>query len=176
LDFCLRLADGSYWRFHPGGTRKSSAKPRFFPAEIRDTATTTARGAAEHGWMQWTTASDSGIFSLARTELVPQSDKLGKHQIWLCVQRLLNANEIPSLPNALDITDGEQVRWWLWVCNLGFHTRDVIGSGIDAAQVSHTGFEKVLFTFRRIDGTSAEVELGMERSSFGSMLRVRRCE
>ena len=85
LDFCLLLADGSYWRFHPGSTRKSSAKPRFFPAEIHDTATTTDRGAAEHASMQWTTAGESGIFSLSRARLVPQIDKLGKQQMWSCV-------------------------------------------------------------------------------------------
>ena len=50
MDFCAYLTDGSFWRFHPGKHGKSSAEPRFFPAELPSTG---LRGAAEHAWLQW---------------------------------------------------------------------------------------------------------------------------
>ena len=60
----------------------------------------------------------------------------------------------------LDITDGKVLRWWLWICNLGVYSKEVIGEGVLTAQVSITSKgNAATFTFNRVDSTSSRVVL-----------------
>ena len=78
VDFCVRRVDGSYWRFHPGDKVKNSAKPVYIPATLPNTT----RGAAEHAAQQWTTVGDNNVFTIARSRLVPQTDRKGRNAMW----------------------------------------------------------------------------------------------
>ena len=74
------------------------------------------------------------------------------------------AERIPTLDDAegrgLDLTYGTELLWWLWICNLGAHTIEVIGTGVQSAWVakpSHgNGF---VFTLQRVDDTTSRVHL-----------------
>ena len=88
-----------------------------------------------------------------------QGDKLGKGAVWRTVQ-----NKLQSIPDerdggALDITDGSVLRWWLWICNLGLHTREVIGVGVRCARVAMNDTDEAVFTFTRVDDTDITVRL-----------------
>ena len=78
VDFCVRLVDGSYWRFHPGTKVSNSAEPRHIPATLPDTT----RGAVEHAAQQWTTISDDNVWTISRSRLVPQTDRMSKNAMW----------------------------------------------------------------------------------------------
>ena len=82
-------------------------------------------------------------------------------------------NAIPALPDAVDITDGKVITWWLWVSNLGQITVEVIGNGIRQVFLSRTLEQEVVFKFLRVDNTEAFVVLGLRQFARGSRLYVR---
>ena len=69
----------------------------------------------------------------------------------------------PWHPDALDITDGYQVPWWLWACNLGGWTEEVIGVGVCKVELMRWDANQVAFRFTRADDTQAVVMLGEEQ-------------
>ena len=76
------------------------------------------------------------------------------------MQRLNLADGLPDevTGEARDITNGEDLPWWLWICNLGCHTNEVIGAGVQRARLAINDREAV-FTFSRTDGTECIVRL-----------------
>ena len=162
LDLVIRHANGAYCRLHPGSTRKTDAKPRFFPAS-----------APEPAAYEWRRPDAAGIFSSDRAKLVPQIDKLGKSDIWQAVQRIPR-ELIPDIQSGawLDITCGRHLLWWLWICNLGNHTRTVIGAGVHIAHVAMNTDHEAVFKFTRIDGTDCVVRLVCMHQGHGRQLRV----
>ena len=174
MDFCAYLADGSFWRFHPGTRKKSSAEPRFFPEELPSTGLQpTMRAAAEHAWLQWRTASEDGVWTSDRARLVPQIDRMGKKRVWQVIAKCLAEEAIPWQPQWVDITDGTHLRWWLWTCNLGPNTEEVIGTGIYAAKLARPAPEEVLSTFRHVGTETARVVLGLGRRGGGFAVYTR---
>ena len=131
---------------HPGSTRKNDAKPVFVPSS-----------ASEHAADEWRTPGNKGIFTFDRADLVPQIDKLGKEDVWRKVQYLKAQRLIGGPP--LDITDGTHLLWWLWMCNLGSHTKKVIGTGVRSAYIAMNVDHEAVFTFVRADGTECTVRL-----------------
>ena len=112
----------------------------------------------EYTWSQL----DPMTWERART--VPQGDRMGKKVVLRLVENLRSMDMIPEENDAprqaLDITDGRVFRWWLWICNLGYHSREVIGVGVHGARVSLTkGANTAAFTFDRTDGTRCRVLL-----------------
>ena len=153
LDIVIRHRDGGYLRIHPGTKRSNDAEPRYFPP------TGPARSASEHAREEWAAPSHDGIFTWARAQTIPQGDRMGKKAVWRIVEPLLSSNQI-----GLDITNGEVLRWWLWICNLGRYSRDVIGVGVIRAEVSMADRRKsATFTFYRVDSTSSRVVLASSR-------------
>lgn len=169
VDFCVRLADGSYWRFHPGSKERNSAEPRHIPATLPDTT----RGAAEHAAQQWTTISDDNVWTISRSRLVPQTDRMSKNAMWQQISALLMQDAIPRWPNTVDITDGTLISWWLWVSNLGPRTVDVIGNGIRQVLLSRRLEQEVVFAFVRVGNTEASVFLGLREIAGASLVYVR---
>ena len=100
-DFCVRLTDGSYWRLHPGAKRGNSAKPLYFPAQVPSALGGTTSGAAEHACLQWARLVPDGVWSEHAGALVPQSDRLGKQQVWQAVAR--EADRTPWYPEEADV-------------------------------------------------------------------------
>ena len=56
---------------------------------------------------------------------------------------------------------------WLWICNLGQHTRFVIGAGVRAAHLTMDTNHEAVFKFTRTDATECVVKLAcMRRGEF----------
>ena len=152
---------------HPGSKPKGDAVPQFFPRTAPEHAPPFSPSTApEHAAYEWRTAGASGVFTAARA--VPQIDRLGKEEIWQTIQSLiaqgLIANEPPSqtartFAPSLDITDGNLLCWWLWICNLGQHTRTVIGTGVRSAHIAMPTGDEAVFKFGRADGSECLVRL-----------------
>ena len=137
MDMVIRHTNGGYVRIHPGGKIKTDAKPKFFPPAAA------ASGATEHASTEWNTPGSGGTLTWERAQTVPQGDRLGKKSVWKIIEGVWQASG-----DALGITDGSILRWWLWIRNLGAHSRDVIGPGVTGARVSMTDDKKsATFTF-----------------------------
>ena len=161
VDFCVRLVDGSYWRFHPGAKERNNAKPLHIAATLPHAT----RGAAEHAAIQWTTLGQGNAWTITQSTLVPQTDRIGKDAVWQQISALLDQDAIPREEEFIDITDGAIIPWWLWASNLGNRTRDVIGEGIKEVYLSRTLEHEVVFNFIRVDNTTASLLLGIREHS-----------
>lgn len=164
LDLVLRHSDGGYVRLHPGSTRKRDAAPRFFPSS-----------APEHAAAyEWRTPGTDGVFTATRANQVPQTDVLGKEDVWQTVQSLKAQGLIGNERDGprLDITDGTHLRWWLWVCNLGKYTRRVIGTGVRNAYIAMNMDHEAVFTFVRADTTECMLRLCCIDRGRGRELRI----
>ena len=83
---------------------------------------------------------------------IPKVGQIGKKDAY----RLLLQAPVGPLP----ITEEASFKWWLFVCNLGKNTRELIGCGLTAATLEHKSQEtdfsqRLLFT--RSDGTSVQL-------------------
>ena len=81
------------------------------------------------------------------------------------------------IPNERDgcgfnIMHSLDLRWWLWICNLGNFTGKVIGAGVQSAQVAMNDIDEAVFTFSRADDTECTVRLRCIRRGKGRELRV----
>ena len=159
LDLVIGQADGGYVRLHPGSKPKHDAAPIFFSSS-----------ASEHAAYEWRTPDIDGIFTPTRANQVPQTDKLCKKQIWQTIQGLIvqglityrpdtSTGTLRTLPLWLDITDGNLLCWRLWICNLGLHTRKVIGTGVRRAHVAMPTDDLAVFKFTRSDDSECLVNL-----------------
>ena len=176
LDLVIRHPNNAYWRLHPGSAPKSDAIPRFFPGSAPEHAAYEPASAPEPAAYEWRKPGAAGIFSSDRAKLVPQIDRLSKADIWQAVQRCIREDvrsraglDIPDVRSraGLDITCGQHILWWLWICNLGTHTRSVIGAGVRAAHLTMDTDNEAVFKFTRIDGTECVVKLTcMRRGQF----------
>ena len=164
LDLVIRHPNNAYWRLHPGSAPKSDAIPRFFPGSAPEHAAYEPASAPEPAAYEWRRPGAAGIFSSDRAKLVPQIDRLSKADIWQAVQRIPQ-RLIPDVRSraGLDITCGQHILWWLWICNLGNHTRFVIGAGVRAAHLTMDTNNEAVFKFTRIDGTECVVKLACMR-------------
>ena len=153
MDMIIRHTNGGYVRIHPGGKIKDDATPKFVPPAGA------ANGATEHARTEWNTPGPGGTLTWERAQTVPQGDRLGKKAVWEILQGVESPWLMPK-----DITDGSILRWWLWICNLGAHSKDVIGPGVTEARVSMTDdWMSATFTFERADGSSRQVVLSRGR-------------
>ena len=153
MDMNIRHTDGGNVRIHPGLKIANDAQPQFFPPARA------ASGAAEHAGTEWNTVGPAGLFTWERAQTVPQGDRLNKKAVWKIIEGVWQASG-----DALDITDGSTLRWWLWIGNLGAHSRDVIGPGVTGARVNNTDDGKAAtFTFERTDGNNRQVVLARGR-------------
>ena len=95
---------------------------------------------------------------------------LGKKKIWQTIQSLIAQGLITNRLDTrtgtartfalwLDITDGNLLCWRLWICNLGLHTRTVIGTGVRSAHIAMPTDDEAVFKFGRSDGSECLVNL-----------------
>ena len=84
---------------------------------------------------------------------------MGKKKLWQSVKTLA---ALDSSETSLDLTDGSVLKWWLWVSTLET-SHAVIGAGISVANVKTDRRSRALFTFSRVDGTSCEVLVNVNR-------------
>ena len=153
MDMIIRHTNGGYVRIHPGGKIKDDATPKFVPPAGA------ASGATEHARTEWNTPGLGGTLTWERAQTIPQGDLLDKKWVWKTIEGVWQASG-----DALDITDGSTLRWWLWIGNLGAHSRDVIGPGVTGARVSMADDgNSATFTFDRADGSSSHVVLSCGR-------------
>ena len=153
MDMIIRHTNGGYVRIHPGDKIKNDATPKLFPPAGA------ASGATEHASTEWNTPGLGWTLTWERAQTTPQVDRLGKNAVWKNIQGVWQASG-----DDLDITDGTILRWWLWIGNLGEHSRDVIGPGVTGARVSMTDDGKsATFTFDRTDASSRQVVLSRGR-------------
>ena len=105
---------------------------------------------------------------------MPQGDRLSKNLVWKTVEQLLDEKSIPDEQSGskMDLTDGQVLRWWLWICNLGNLTREVIGAGVVKAHLAMNGSDEAVFTFTRADDTECTVRLYCHRRGKGRDLEV----
>jgi hypothetical protein len=143
LDFVFYRSDGTYCRLHPGSKKRNDAQPLFFdnpavsiPVEARS---------------QWSMYPEIP-FTYEAAMRVPQQDRVGKYDAFRHLQ---------STPHGV-LRD----MWWLFVCNIGQLTREVIGNGITQAELCNTWPTCVELLFRRAD--ASEVRLQIIEVSYGS--------
>ena len=154
LDLVVGHLHGGYARLHPGTKPKNDAAPRYFPGSAPEHAA----DAPEHAADEWRSPAADGIFTLARSNLVPQIDKLGKAHVWRTMETLFTQGLITQGLTTC-ITNGTRLRWWLWICNLGACTRSVIGIGVCDAYVTMNTHHEAIFEFTRMDASKCMVRL-----------------
>ena len=143
LDFVIHHVDGGYWRIHPGGKPKDDAIPRYFPPPD-------GPAVAPADW--WRFLPPEG-FLYAHACGVPATDRLGKKVAWA---------ELESLSDGyLDAGPDARFKWWLWLCNLGLETREVLGAGVVRAFLRHRGRFVKHVVCTRADATEITVALTM---------------
>ena len=94
LDLVIRHTDNAYWRLHPGSTRKTDAKPRYFPASAPEPAAYEPASAPEPAAYEWCGPGPAGVFSSDRIKLVPARDRFGGRYFQVAV----SARENPEHP------------------------------------------------------------------------------
>ena len=139
MDFVVYRSDGSYWRLHPGSKKSLDARSIYFPV-MGSVDPATERIPAMTQWA----ALPQFPFTYDYCSTIPKVDQIGKKDAY----RLLLKAPVGPLP----ITEDAPFKWWLFVCNLGKNTQEVIGPGLTAAARTSKG---LLFT--RNDGTSVQL-------------------
>ena len=63
------------------------------------------------------------------------------------------------LPRDQDLTDGSKFLWWLWVANLAQQQTEVVGGGIQKAELVAVDADSAVVAFTRVDQSLVQVEL-----------------
>ena len=88
-------------------------------------------------------------FTIQQAEAVPQIDRIGKTAAFHTLLQL----PIGTLP----ANEQSPFKWWLFACNLGHHTRSVIGDGLVSAALQQNSHEVVELLITRVDDTVARI-------------------
>ena len=87
---------------------------------------------------------------------------MGKLRAWQLLDALrrehLAQPSRDEQPTVLNLTDDRLFPWKLWLCNLGYFTRDLIGTGISAIHLPLHPAPTFIFVTRS-DGTNATLSL-----------------
>ena len=84
---------------------------------------------------------------------VPQTDRVGKKIAWA---------ELQSLPEGyLDASPTATFKWWLWLCNLGTVTREVLGAGVVRAYLRHHAHDEKHVICTRSDDSEVTIQFTM---------------
>ena len=80
---------------------------------------------------------------------------------------------LENLPlGRLDSSADATFKWWLWLANLGPHTRDVIGNGVVALELTaNRSTEKHLLCVRG-DGSTSKFALTLCTRANGSTMKI----
>ena len=162
-DFVAYRADGSYWRIHPGASRKNDAKPRLFQAPVAASAATEHTPSASAATEHTPSASEAWLwrcikipFDATTAAKIPQGDRLSKKRVWEWVEK----QQWETNDGMIDVTDGSHhFQWWLWASQLEQTHGSVVDPGITHVLVDSDGCYRATFCFCRVDGSMCKVEL-----------------
>ena len=115
---------------------------------------------------QWLHLPPDGVVTRAYLQTVPQTDRISKQRAWHILQRLL-------LPRDRDLTDGSKFLWWLWIANLAQHQAEVVGSGIQKAELVAVNARSAVIDFTRVDLSLVQVHLTESRAGLTVQLYCR---
>ena len=87
-------------------------------------------------------------FTYEDAQKVPQTDRLGKKSAWAALENL-PLGDLDSNPDAT-------FKWWLWLANLGPHTRTTLGAGVVGAALTFSDNLEKRIICRRVDGSTIE--------------------
>ena len=146
LDFVVYRSDGTYCRLHPGSKQSLDARPIFSPV-MDSVDPATERIPAMTQWA----ALPQIPFTYDYSSTIPKVDQIGKKDAY----RLLLQAPVGPLP----ITEDAPFKWWLFVCNLGKNTQELIGPGLTAATLEHKSQNTIRLLFTRSDGTSVQLSV-----------------
>ena len=149
VDLVLHYRDGGYVRLHPGSRSKSDALPRFYLRFSTEKAPAPST--------QWLHLPSDGVIRRANLQMVPQTDRISKRRVWYILRNLL-------LPRDQDLTDGSKFLWWLWVANLAQQQTEVVGGGIQKAELVAVDADSAVVAFTRVDQSLVQVQLTETRS------------
>ena len=146
LDFVVYRSDGTYCRLHPGSKQSLDASP-IFSSVMGSVDPATERIPAMNQWA----ALPQIPFTYDYCSTIPKVDQIGKKDAY----RLLLQAPVGLLP----ITEDAPFKWWLFVCNLGKNTQELIGPGLTAATLEHKSQNTIRLLFTRSDGTSVQLSV-----------------
>ena len=130
-DFIFERVDGSAYRVHPGSKPQSDAKLVYCPP---------GRAPEQTGVCYW--LFPGTCFTFEDACRVPQTDKLGKEEVFRTLQN-----------------NPDNLQWWRFAANLGAHTQRVIGDGIFEATLQVFNDKLANIRLQRRDGSTVDVEL-----------------
>ena len=140
LDFIIRHTDGGYWRIHPGSKPRYDVRPKYFEPSGET---------MEDPGDQWRVLQPDRGFSYRNAIVVPQTDRIGKRQAWAVLENL----PLGRLDSSADAT----FKWWLWLANLGAHTRVVLGNGVVALDLTENNANEKHLLCTRADGSTIKL-------------------
>ena len=97
----------------------------------------------------------AGAYTYEDAALVPQIDRIGKKEAYQSLQQT---------PLGPLMTEGAHFKWWLFICNLGKDTREIIGGGIVAATLEDKWKHGVQLLLTRSDKTEARLQIAQHHS------------
>ena len=150
-DLIVYCSDGSFWRLHPGSKCRLDAIPKHITPEV---FIQVLKSTAGNVWMP---ADFELPFTATQAAGIPQSDRLGKKEVWRWIQQLGAAE------HEFDITNGYELKWWLWVANLE-QSRSVVGAGITTAAIKTDGERYAEFNFGHTDGSICIATIKIKRN------------
>ena len=114
MDYVFYRADKTYCRVHPGTKCNNDAQ-----LHVADTSTC-SRAVYVHE-----VAANPMTFQAAMQ--IPMQDKMGKAEAWRQLSQRDDA--------AIDVTEHDPFKWWLFLANLGPNTQNAFGTGITSVQI-----------------------------------------
>ena len=149
-DFICYCTDSSYWRLHPGSKRSLDAAPRHMRPQVFTQVLQSTAGSI------WMPTQFTLPFTATQASTIPQTDRMGKKEVWAWIQNLGAAE------HEFDITNGNDFKWWLWVATLE-QSHGVVKAGISTAALKTNGERYARFDFGRTDGSNCTVTIMRRR-------------
>ena len=148
VDYVFYRVDNTFCRVHPGTKRKNDAQLYF-----ADT-TTCSRAVDVHE-----VAPNPMTFQAAVQ--IPMKDRMGKEETF---RKLSQRDEA-----AIDVTEHDHFKWWLFLANLGPNTQNAFGTGITSVQI-HKRENKIGIRTTHADSAVQWVILTPHRAGYKTQL------
>ena len=143
VDFVIYHVDGAFWRIHPGSQPTGDAIPKYFPPP----------GGPPVPPANWWQLLPPEGFHYGHARSVPQTDRLSKKMAWAELGQCADGY--------LDDSPTATFKWWLWLCNLGTVTREVLGAGVVRAYLRHHAHDEKHVICTRSDDSEVTIQFTM---------------
>ena len=148
VDYVFYRADNTFCRVHPGKKPKNDAQLYF--------ADTSSCYRAE---LVHEVAPNPMTFQAAMQ--IPMKDRMGKAEAF---RQLSQRDEA-----AIDVTEHDPFKWWLFLANLGPNTKNAFGTGITSVQI-HKREDKIGIRTTHADSAVQWVILTPHRAGYKTRL------